>query len=404
MNSWTTFTLSSLILASAAQALPLPAPTAEEAAQAFCQEYLRPVPLGQMMLDTFQVETPGPAKDLEDLFSGTFVRRSEAFERCSEHLGTLANALDRWGAAKEGQLPERLEQLVPEVLEKLPQCPAAGQDTYLRSYRRTEDGYRLFCQGRHHRAFGVAQDQPSYDSVSGLQGRPAVQLAQRSVRLGPVEEVDRGQATVEFFETTDGQADGAPVTTSARLYMAKFPEGWMVVEVGLDQEQRDIASDLIGAAWMSQSGVTPSRALQTHLVTMMEERFPRQGPLQQAAILAELLSQPGLPLFAQGYRPMESLQDHFAALQGTAQRAAQYWQEHQRWPDQIGVLYSAEELQAKPELQQHRWTLGSDGRSLDISAPYEAPQGMNLVPGFPQLRVTAPGIFRAVYWPASSES
>lgn len=97
---------------------------------------------------------------------------------CKVNLKKIATALEIWSVDHEGKYPESLTPLVGEYLTRIPDCPAAAQDTYSATYRRFTDveseveSYEVYCQGHHHAKVGVEIDYPRYSGVSGLLERP----------------------------------------------------------------------------------------------------------------------------------------------------------------------------------------------------------------------------------------
>lgn len=85
---------------------------------------------------------------------------------CAKNLELIAQALDSYKAAHDGQYPspkEGLQGLVPEHLETLPKC-ATGEDTYRVLYGDwadnpddVEDYFLVWCKGPGHEGF------PRYD-------------------------------------------------------------------------------------------------------------------------------------------------------------------------------------------------------------------------------------------------
>lgn len=89
---------------------------------------------------------------------------------CQSNLKNIGTALEMYSTDNKGHYPDSLGKLTPGYLRMLPTCPAAGKDTYTKSYTSaTEpDVFTVYCSGHHHRASGIPADHPSYSSTRGL--------------------------------------------------------------------------------------------------------------------------------------------------------------------------------------------------------------------------------------------
>ncbi len=90
---------------------------------------------------------------------------------CKSNMKNIGTALEMWATDYLGQYPQDLEVLAPDYLRMIPDCPAAGFDTYSSGYSvsQNRDRFQFYCDGFHHQAAGLAPDRPSYDSQTGLQ-------------------------------------------------------------------------------------------------------------------------------------------------------------------------------------------------------------------------------------------
>ena len=87
---------------------------------------------------------------------------------CQKNQERLGEAIDQWAEAHQGALPQRMDQLVPEILGELPVCPTAPNDSYASSYKLSESKrYTFHCPGNHEEA-GVPLTFPAYDGVNGV--------------------------------------------------------------------------------------------------------------------------------------------------------------------------------------------------------------------------------------------
>ena len=101
------------------------------------------------------------------------------FTACKSNLKNIGTALEMWSVDYDGDFPEKLEELTPNYLRVIPECPTAGVDTYSGSYTHTDGTkqdpssgkYEFFCRGHHHNDLGVPQDHPRYNSLEGLISR-----------------------------------------------------------------------------------------------------------------------------------------------------------------------------------------------------------------------------------------
>lgn len=91
--------------------------------------------------------------------------------RCESNLRSISNAIEMYSTDHHGKYPERLEELVPDYIPRIPQCPAAGKDTYTSSYSLNKDAsgeyYSLFCSGNNHVAAGLGRNFPRFEYKLG---------------------------------------------------------------------------------------------------------------------------------------------------------------------------------------------------------------------------------------------
>ena len=100
--------------------------------------------------------------------------------QCRDNLVLIAGALKHYGAEHPGLLPDNLQQLVPQYLSELPQCPASGTDSYSKSYfwenrsfgvhQPRKVVFEVFCLGHHHKEAGWSENRP-YVSEEGVRPR-----------------------------------------------------------------------------------------------------------------------------------------------------------------------------------------------------------------------------------------
>lgn len=102
--------------------------------------------------------------------------------QCKQNLRELGTALEMHSTDANGKYPDALAKLVPKYLPSLPHCPSAQADTYSdgaqfgpdapANKERHEDYYLVYCAGSHHEEAGVGPDQPSWNGIYALMGRP----------------------------------------------------------------------------------------------------------------------------------------------------------------------------------------------------------------------------------------
>lgn len=108
---------------------------------------------------------------------GKWAARDKAardLEACKQNVRNLGTSLEMYSSDHAGGYPgtgmdhpptERsLRAVVPGYLKTFPTCPAAGEDTYSRTYT-TETcpaSYLFWCSGNHH-----GDLHPGYDSIQG---------------------------------------------------------------------------------------------------------------------------------------------------------------------------------------------------------------------------------------------
>lgn len=101
------------------------------------------------------------------------LRHIAQLAKCKANLRRIAVALEMY-ADRYGKYPDSLKDLIPEFMDKLPECPAAGKETYSKSYSTGPNNvtYRMYCIGHHHKEAGLERDFPLYTSKGGLREKP----------------------------------------------------------------------------------------------------------------------------------------------------------------------------------------------------------------------------------------
>ncbi len=74
-------------------------------------------------------------------------RSSSDGSACQRSLKVVSQALEAYRSEHQGSYPDRLNQLQPEYLQKLPDCPDSGEDSYSQGYQVSPDhhSYTLKC-------------------------------------------------------------------------------------------------------------------------------------------------------------------------------------------------------------------------------------------------------------------
>lgn len=73
-------------------------------------------------------------------------RSSSDGSACQRNLKVVTQALEAYRKEHAGAYPDRLEQLRPQYLQKLPDCPDSGDDTYSTGYKVSPDHHAFTLQ------------------------------------------------------------------------------------------------------------------------------------------------------------------------------------------------------------------------------------------------------------------
>jgi len=91
---------------------------------------------------------------------------------CKSNLKNIGTALEMYSTDNMGHYPVALSALTPNYLHHIPTCPAAGSNTYRYTSASAPDAYTVYCRGNNHSISGIGPDQPSYNSITGLEEAP----------------------------------------------------------------------------------------------------------------------------------------------------------------------------------------------------------------------------------------
>lgn len=92
---------------------------------------------------------------------------------CKSNMKNIATALEMYSTDNGGRYPAALTDLTvasQQYLRTIPQCPAAGADTYTATYSQATkpDAFTFYCAGTNHGAVNLAENHPQYTSAAGL--------------------------------------------------------------------------------------------------------------------------------------------------------------------------------------------------------------------------------------------
>ncbi|MCA9780995.1 MAG: hypothetical protein KC800_29955, partial [Candidatus Eremiobacteraeota bacterium] len=115
---------------------------------------------------------------------------------CKSNLKNLATAMEMYSTDYGGRYPDKTAALVPNYLVAIPECPAAGKDTYS-DFLQTgleaagneagyQDYYYFECHGHHHKE--LEADYPRYTAIIGLDAGPhrSIEEIVAEVEIPPV--------------------------------------------------------------------------------------------------------------------------------------------------------------------------------------------------------------------------
>ncbi|MBQ7502406.1 hypothetical protein IJT93_06795 [bacterium] len=93
---------------------------------------------------------------------------SDFYGDCKSNLRNIGIACEMYATDNRGAYPRSLQQLQPEYLKLLPQCPSAEADTYSDSYEFSSepDVFTVYCKGSSHASH--AENYPQYTSLLGI--------------------------------------------------------------------------------------------------------------------------------------------------------------------------------------------------------------------------------------------
>lgn len=96
-----------------------------------------------------------------------------SFNECRENLKKISVGLKLYSADHKGTYPKKLSEISPDprYLDFVPTCPSASKDTYTSGYQPSKDlkSYKVCCFGHNHKSLMIKENNPSFDSVTGLQ-------------------------------------------------------------------------------------------------------------------------------------------------------------------------------------------------------------------------------------------
>lgn len=97
---------------------------------------------------------------------------------CKSNLKNIGTAMEMYSTDWAGKYPAAIGQLEPNYLKTMPECPAAGSDTYSGNFvtgataptnpQGFQDYYYISCVTDTHKAVDVTGAYPAYDGIVGL--------------------------------------------------------------------------------------------------------------------------------------------------------------------------------------------------------------------------------------------
>lgn len=95
---------------------------------------------------------------------------------CHSNLKNIGTALEMYSTDWSGHYPRNLQQLVPNYIKELPECPSAGYMSYRADFGlqapgnngQFQDYYFMECAGDHHADDGLPPNYPQYTGIEGL--------------------------------------------------------------------------------------------------------------------------------------------------------------------------------------------------------------------------------------------
>lgn len=99
-------------------------------------------------------------------------------QTCQKNVQKIGIALMVRANDFEGHFPKSISELVPRYLKSLPECPAAGRDTYSVGYQEGvstpgndydwPDFFEVHCEGHHHADCNLGADLPLFNPATRL--------------------------------------------------------------------------------------------------------------------------------------------------------------------------------------------------------------------------------------------
>lgn len=130
-------------------------------------------------------------------------------EACRQNLKNIATALEMYATDNNGRYPDSISQLVPQYLKSIPQCPAAGSDTYTAGFvtgenapqneKHWKDYYYVACSGHHHPEYQA--NLPAIDCTFGLLPRLPYNGTPQGGREACSEELKNVATAMELYST-----------------------------------------------------------------------------------------------------------------------------------------------------------------------------------------------------------
>jgi hypothetical protein len=387
-----------------AQATPGLTPTPEQGAENFVGAYNKAESPRRALQDLFGIEPEQMHGDeLLQLIEKNGHQYSSSLDGCAANLKSLGGAAKTYGADHGGSYPSSLKELSPTYLKAVPPCPAAGVDTYSSSYRASSSPARfsLHCSGNHHQKVGVASNQPSFSSDTGLQGKPLLDKpSSRSCKVTGVSIYPNGlEAIATLEETLTADLDKAPLVGEVYLHLIKTEAGWWVDGFELSKPQQDNVQSLLDGLTLARLGLSMSGRHFEHL-DHGDGNLLDMTPLQQMVVIWEANSSPVLSAL-EGLEPRsEELIERVKELRYLAKLIEKHREQQGAWPDSPQTLFGPGSGADTATVKSMSFRPSADGQQLELVWPNEGFAFYAIPSGYPTLLLRQGHPAKVIYRPS----
>lgn len=122
-------------------------------------EWIIPLMIGLIIVVWFFNEVPARLRQ----------KANGQYCACCSFTRDIGVAIDLY-KDDNGYYPANMAMLKPKYLKDIPTCPAAGKDTYSRSYVVSSgaQAFTVYCNGSYHSNMKIPMNYPQYDSHEGM--------------------------------------------------------------------------------------------------------------------------------------------------------------------------------------------------------------------------------------------